>query len=101
MINQTPTDCGTLEETVDCGDSYTYGSEFIAGRMAMEQVINIRYTYCFLHMLWVCRSSDGPTYMFGDNKSVIMSSMIPHLMLGKRHNMLSYHRYSQAIAAGC
>jgi hypothetical protein len=71
--------------------------------MAMEQVINIRYTYCFLHMMWVCRSSDGPTYiMFGDNKSVIMSSMmIPHLMLGKRHNMLSYHRYSQAIAAGC
>ena len=38
-------------------------------------------------------------YMFGDNKSVVMSSTIPQSMLNKRHNMLSYHRVTEAIAA--
>ena len=38
-------------------------------------------------------------YMFGDNKSVVMSSTIPQSILNKRHNMLSYHRVREAIAA--
>ncbi len=61
----------------------------------MEQVIDIR---CTLRMMGV--AIDGPTCMFGDNKSVITSSTMPHSMLGKRHNMLSYHRCREAIAAG-
>ena len=39
------------------------------------------------------------TYMFGDNKSVVMSSTITQSILNKRHNMLSYHRVREAIAA--
>ena len=38
-------------------------------------------------------------YMFGDNKSVVMSSTIPQSILNKRHNMLSYHRVREAITA--
>ena len=38
-------------------------------------------------------------YMFGDNKSVVTSSTIPQSILNKRHNMLSYHRVREAIAA--
>ena len=38
-------------------------------------------------------------YMFGDNKSVVMSSTIPQSILNKSHNMLSYHRVREAIAA--
>ena len=38
-------------------------------------------------------------YMFGDNKSVIMSATIPQSVLNKRHNMLSYHGVRDAIAA--
>jgi hypothetical protein len=41
---------------------------------------------------------DGPSYMFGDNQNVITSSTMPHSMLGKRHNMLSYHQCREAIA---
>ena len=37
--------------------------------------------------------------MFGDNKSVVTSSTIPQSILNKRHNMLSYHRVREAIAA--
>jgi hypothetical protein len=43
---------------------------------------------------------DGPSCMFGDDQSVIASSTTPHLMLGKRHNMLSYHGCREAITAG-
>jgi hypothetical protein len=93
MINQTPIDWyAKRQATVETA---TYGSEFVAGRTATEQVIDIRYT---LRMMGV--KIDGPTYMFGDNQSVITSSTIPHSMLGKRHNMLSYHRCREAIAAG-
>ena len=38
--------------------------------------------------------------MFGDNKSVVMSSTIPHSTLGKRWNALSYHRVREAVAGG-
>ena len=38
-------------------------------------------------------------YMFGNNKSVIMSATIPQSVLNKRHNMLSYDRVREAIAA--
>ena len=38
-------------------------------------------------------------YMFGDNKSVVTSSTVPHSLLSKRHNILSYHRVREAIAA--
>jgi hypothetical protein len=37
--------------------------------------------------------------MFGDDKSVVDSSMIPHLQLNKRHTALSYHRVCKAICA--
>ena len=38
-------------------------------------------------------------YMFGDNKSVVMSSTIPQSILNNRHNMLSYQRVKETIAA--
>ena len=38
--------------------------------------------------------------MFGNNKSVVTSSMIPHLTLGKCWNALSYHHMREAVAGG-
>ena len=38
--------------------------------------------------------------MFGDNESVVNTASVPHSKLGKRHNILSYHRTREAIAAG-
>ena len=37
---------------------------------------------------------------FGDNRSVVTSSTIPHSTLGKQWNALSYHRVREAIAGG-
>ena len=43
---------------------------------------------------------DGPLWMFGNNKSIVMSSTIPHSTLGKRWNALSCHRAREAVAGG-
>ena len=42
---------------------------------------------------------DGPAFMFGDNKSVVLSATIPTHSLNKRHNFLAYHRVCECIAA--
>ena len=42
---------------------------------------------------------EGPTYCFGDNLSMVTSSIVPSSTLKKRHNILSYHRVREAIAA--
>jgi hypothetical protein len=40
------------------------------------------------------------SYMFGDNESVVNSSMTPTGKLIKRHTALSWHRVRKAIASG-
>ena len=85
LLNQTPLIWfAKRQPTVETA---TYGSEFVAARQAVEQVMDLRYS---LRMMGV--PLDGPAWMFGDNASVITSSNIPHSSLNKRHNALSYHR---------
>ena len=76
FFNQTPTDCfSKLQNQVE---SATYGSEFMAAHQAVEQIIDLCYT---LHMLGV--PIDGPSWLFGDNKLVVISWTIPHSGLNK------------------
>ena len=73
-------------------ENATYGSEFVAAKTTTEQIIDIRQTLRYLGV-------PIKAYMFGDNKSVVTSSMVPHSLLSKRLNILSYHRVREAIAA--
>ena len=66
----------------------------MAARQAVEQIIDLCYT---LRMLGV--PIDGPSWLFGDNKSVVTSAMIPHSSLNKCWNALSYHKVRESIAA--
>ena len=75
-------------------ETAVYGSEFMAGRLAVEQIMELRYMFVMLGV-----PIEGPTYLFGDNLSMVTSSTIPSSSLKKRHNMLSYHRVREAIAA--
>jgi hypothetical protein len=77
-----------------CVQTATFGSEFIAARIAVDQIVDLRFT---LHYLGV--PFKGMTYMFGDNQAVVNNSAIPHSCLSKRHNALSYLRVREAIAA--
>ena len=61
-----------------------YGSEFMAARQAVEQIIDLHYT---LRMLGV--PIEGPSWLFGDNEVVVTSSTIPHSSLNKRWNAIS------------
>ena len=93
FLNQTPIDWFSKRQNQV--ETATYGSEFMAARQAVERIIDLRYT---LRSFGV--PLDGPAWMFGDNKSVVTSSTIPHSTLGKRWNALSYHRVREAIAGG-
>jgi len=92
MLTQTPVDWySKLQSTCETA---TYGSEFTVARQGVDKVIAERYK---LRALGV--PLDGPAYMFGDNKSVVLSASIPTHGLNKRHNALAFHRVREAIAA--
>ena len=75
-------------------DTATYGSEYGATKTATEQIMDLRNTLRYLGAPIMTKA-----YMFGGNKSVFTSSTIPQSILNKRHNMLSYHRVRETIAA--
>ena len=92
LINQTPIDWFTKRQATV--ETATYGSEFVAARIATDQIVDLRLTLRYLGVPLKTSS-----YLFGDNESVITSSTIPHSSLSKRHNALAYHRVREAIAA--
>ena len=74
----------------------TYGSEFVAARICVEQIIDLRNMHRYLGV-----PIQDQSYMFGDNESVVNSSSIPHAKLHKRHNALFFHCVREAVASKC
>ena len=93
FLNQTPID--TFSKRQNQVESTTYRSEFMAACQSVEQIIDLQYTLCMLRV-----PIDGPSWLFGDNKSVVTSSTIPHSSLNKCWNALSYHKVQEAVASG-
>ena len=92
FLNQTPIDAYTKRQSTV--ETATYGSEFVAARTAVDQIIDIRTTLRYLGV-----PIRDKSYMFGDNKSVVTSSTIPNSTISKRHHLASYHQVREAIAA--
>ena len=92
FLNQTPIDAYTKRQSTV--ETATYGSEFVAARTAVDQIIDICTTLRYLGV-----PIRDKSYMFGDNKSVVTSSTIPNSTISKRHHLASYHRVREAIAA--
>jgi hypothetical protein len=92
FINNTPIDwfC-RAQSTVETA---TYGSEFVAARIVVDQIIDLRTTLRYLDVPII-----GKSLLFGDNESVWKNATIPHSSLKKRHHALSYHCVREAIAA--
>jgi hypothetical protein len=93
FLNKTPIDWYTKKQNTV--ETATYGSEFIAGRITVDQLTDIRTTLRYLGV-----HVHDKAYMFGDNESMVMSCKFPHSKLHKRHNALSFHRVREAIASG-
>ena len=92
FCNQTPIDWYSKKQATV--ETATYGSEFVAGKTATEQIMDIRYTLRYLGV-----PIGSKSYMFRDNRSVVTSATLPHSTLSKRHNILAFHRVREAIAA--
>jgi hypothetical protein len=93
LVNKTPIEWYSKKQATV--ETATYGSEFVAARVCVEQIIDLRNTLRFLGA-----PVREKSYMFGDNMSVVDSSMQLNAKLHKRHTMLSFHRVREAIASG-
>jgi len=76
-------------------ESSTFGSEFVAARIAVEMIEGLRYK---LRMFGI--PIDGPTNMFCDNESVVINATKPESTLKKKHCAVAYHRCRESQAAG-
>ena len=86
-VNKTPVDWYSKKQATV--ETATYGSEFVAAKTATEQIMDIRQTLRYLEV----------SFLFGDNRSVVTNATLPHSTLTKRHNILTFHRVREAIAA--
>jgi hypothetical protein len=76
-------------------ESSTFGSEFVALKIAVEMNIALRYK---IRMMGV--PIEEPTNTFADNSSVVTNVTIPESTLQKRHNAIAYHKCREECAAG-
>jgi hypothetical protein len=93
LFNKTPIEWFSKKQpTVETA---TYGSEYVSARTCVEQGMDLR-----LYLRYLGVPIREKSYMFGDNESVVNSSIFPHAKLHKRHMALSFHRVREAMAAG-
>jgi hypothetical protein len=91
LLNKTLVDW--FSKKLGTAGTSTYGSEFSALRIAVQQVMAIHQDLCYLGV-----PIAGPSYLFCDYKAVVDSSVIPSYCLKKGHNILSWHTVHQGVA---
>lgn len=92
-LNNAPIDWYSKKQSTV--ESSTFGSEFVAMRIAVERIRALRYK---LRMFGI--PIEGPTNVLGDNKSVINSASLVEARLHKKHNAICFHAVREASAAG-
>jgi hypothetical protein len=75
-------------------ETSTFGSEFVALKIATEMLRGLRYK---LRMMGILVS--GPTYIYCDNNSVVTNSSSPASTLKKKSNSIAYHCVCESVAA--
>jgi hypothetical protein len=76
-------------------ESSVFGAEFVAMKQGVETLRGIRYK---LRMMGV--PIEGPSYVYGDNMSVIHNTQRPESTLKKKNNSICYHFVRESVAAG-
>ena len=69
-----------------------FGAEFVAMKTGVEALKGIRYK---LRMMGVPLT--GPTYVYGDNMSVIYNTSRPESVLKKKSNSVCYHAVRESV----
>ena len=74
-------------------ETSSFGSEFIAMKQCCEHVRGLRYK---LRMMGI--PVDMPTYIFGDNQSVLANTSHPHSTLKKKSSSIAFHYVREGVA---
>ncbi|KAI2502389.1 Reverse transcriptase (RNA-dependent DNA polymerase) [Fragilaria crotonensis] len=76
-------------------ETSVFGAEFVAMKHGMEALRGLQYK---LRMMGV--PIDGPSFIYGDNMSVIHNTQRPESTLKKKSNSVCYHAVREAVAMG-
>lgn len=74
-------------------ETSSFGSEFMAMKHCTEYIKGLRYK---LRMMGI--PCEGPTYVFGDNQSVLCNTTDPDSTLKKKSNSIAYHFVREGCA---
>jgi len=74
-------------------ETSVFGAEFVAMKIGMEALRGLRYK---LRMMGVPIS--GPSFIFGDNMSVIHNTQKPESTLKKKSNQICFHAVRESVA---
>jgi hypothetical protein len=76
-------------------ESSVFGAEFVTMKNGIETTRGLSYK---LRMMGV--AIDGPTYVYGDNMSVVHNTQRPESVLNKKSNAICYHSVRESAAMG-
>jgi hypothetical protein len=76
-------------------ETSVFGAEIVAMKIGMESLRGLCYK---LRMMGVGIS--GPSYIYGDNMSVIHNTQRQESMLKKKSNSICYHAVRESVAMG-
>ena len=76
-------------------ESSSFGSKFIALRIATEMIEGLRYNLCMFRV-----PINGPADVFCYNQSVVTNIIIPYYVLNKKQNSICYQRVQEAHTDG-
>lgn len=76
-------------------ETSVFGAEFVAMKHGMETLRGLRYK---LRMMGVPLT--GPSFIYGDNMSVIYNTSRPESTLKKKSNSICYHAVRESVAMG-
>ncbi|KAL7525190.1 hypothetical protein ACHAXR_001901 [Thalassiosira sp. AJA248-18] len=86
---------GWLSKKQPTIETSVFGAEFVALKNVMESLRALRYK---LRMMGVPIS--GPSFIYGDNMSVIHNTQRPESTLKKKSNSICYHAVRESVAMG-
>jgi len=92
-LNNSPIVFYSKKQNTD--ETSTFGSELVAMKTALETVRALRTKLRYLGI-----PVDEPTYILGDNQSVIDSTSKIEATLQKKHQSICWHAIREAAAAG-
>ena len=73
-------------------ETSSFGAEFIVMKQCCEYIHGLHYKLRMMGIL-----VDEPTFVFGDNQSVLSNTTIPHSTLKKKSSSIAYHFVREGV----